>query len=64
LLVQFFVRNLAAIISGLLAGALWAWWGAQATFIFGAGAAALAAVGLIGMKNTESCGNALNKCEE
>jgi MFS family permease len=51
--------GIAAIFSSLLAGALWAWWGAEATFIFGAGAAALAAVGLIGMKNTESCGNAL-----
>ncbi|MEI8003113.1 MAG: MFS transporter [Methanothrix sp.] len=56
--------GLAAIFSSLLAGALWAWWGAEATFIFGAGAAALAAVGLIRMKKTESCGNALNKCEE
>jgi MFS family permease len=42
----------AAILSSLTAGALWAWWGAEATFIFGAGAAALAAVGLMGMKNT------------
>jgi MFS family permease len=45
--------GLAAIFSSLLAGALWAWWGAEATFIFGAGAAALAAVGLLGMKRTE-----------
>jgi MFS family permease len=46
--------GLAAILSSLLAGALWAWWGAEATFIFGAGAAALAAVGLVrGMKRTE-----------
>ena len=42
--------GLAAIISSLVAGALWAWWGAEATFIFGAGAAALAAVGLLGMR--------------
>ncbi|MGB5101293.1 MAG: MFS transporter [Methanothrix sp.] len=43
----------AAILSGLVAGALWAWWGAQATFVFGAGAAALAAMALLGMKKTE-----------
>ncbi len=45
--------GLAAIFSSLLAGALWAWWGAEATFIFGAGAAALAALGL-GMKKTDA----------
>jgi MFS family permease len=45
--------GVAAILSSLLAGALWAWWGAEATFIFGAGASALAAAGLIGMKRTE-----------
>jgi MFS family permease len=45
--------GIAAIISSLAAGALWAWWGAEATFIFGAGAAALAAVGLLEMKKTE-----------
>jgi MFS family permease len=45
--------GLAAIISSLMAGALWAWWGAEATFIFGAGAAALAATALLGMKKTE-----------
>jgi len=45
--------GLAAIISSLAAGALWAWWGAEATFIFGAGAAALAATALLGMKRTE-----------
>jgi MFS family permease len=45
--------GVAAIISSLLAGALWAWWGAEATFLFGAGAAALAAVGLQEMKKTE-----------
>ncbi len=46
--------GVAAILSSLLAGALWAWWGAEATFIFGAGAAALAAVGLQGMKKTDA----------
>jgi len=45
--------GVAAIVSSLLAGALWAWWGAEATFLFGAGAAGLAAVGLLGMKKTE-----------
>jgi MFS family permease len=45
--------GVTAILSSLVAGALWAWWGAQATFIFGAGAATLAAVGLLGMKKTE-----------
>lgn len=45
--------GLTAIISSLTAGALWAWWGAEATFVFGAGTAALAAVGLLGMKKTE-----------
>jgi MFS family permease len=45
--------GVAAILSSLLAGALWAWWGAEATFIFGAGAAALAATALLGMKKTE-----------
>ena len=43
--------GVAAIVSSLVAGALWSWWGAEATFLFGAGAAALAAVGLLwGMK--------------
>jgi MFS family permease len=46
--------GMAAILSSLAAGALWTWWGAEATFIFGAGAAALAAVGLLGMKRTEA----------
>ncbi len=47
--------GVAAILSSLAAGALWAWWGAEATFIFGAGAAALAGVGLVmGMKKTEA----------
>jgi MFS family permease len=44
--------GVAAILSSLIAGALWAWWGAEATFIFGAGAAALAAMALLGMKRT------------
>ncbi|MDD4651929.1 MAG: MFS transporter [Methanothrix sp.] len=42
--------GVAAIVSSLVAGALWSWWGAEATFIFGAVAAALAAVGLMAMK--------------
>jgi len=42
-----------AILSSLTAGALWAWWGAEATFLFGAGAAALAAMALQGMKRME-----------
>ncbi len=46
--------GVAAIISSLAAGALWAWWGAEVTFLFGAGAAMLAAVGLLGMKKTET----------
>ena len=45
--------GVAAILSSLVAGALWAWWGAQATFVFGAGAASLAAMALLGMKKTE-----------
>jgi MFS family permease len=45
--------GVAVILSSLLAGAFWSWWGAQATFLFGAGAAGLAAVGLVwGMKKT------------
>ena len=44
-------QGLAAIASSLVAGALWAWQGAAATFLFGAAAAGLAAVGLMwGMK--------------
>jgi len=39
--------GLTAIASSLLAGAIWELWGQQATFIFGAGAAGLAAVGLM-----------------
>jgi len=45
--------GVAAIISSLAAGALWAWWGAEVTFLFGAGAATLAAVGLLRMKKTD-----------
>jgi MFS family permease len=45
--------GVAAILSSLLAGALWAWWGAEATFIFGAGAAALAAMALLGIRLKE-----------
>jgi len=46
--------GISAILSSLLAGALWAWWGAEATFIFGAGAATLATTALLGMKRTEA----------
>ena len=47
--------GVAAIVSSLVAGALWSWWGAEATFLFGAGAAALAAVGLLwGMKKAKA----------
>jgi MFS family permease len=45
--------GVAAIISSLVAGALWARWGVQATFLFGSGAAALAAMMLMGMKRRE-----------
>jgi MFS family permease len=41
----------AAIASSLLAGAIWQWWGAQATFLLGAGAAGLAAAGMIMWKD-------------
>jgi len=44
-------QGMATIASSLVAGALWAWQGAAATFLFGAAAAGLAAVGLMwGMK--------------
>ena len=47
--------GVTAIVSSLVAGALWSWWGAEATFLFGAGAAALAAVGLMwGMNKAEA----------
>ena len=39
--------GLTAIASSLLAGAIWELWGQQATFVFGAGAAGMAAVGLM-----------------
>ena len=39
--------GLAAIASSLLAGAIWELWGQQVTFIFGAVAAGMAAVGLM-----------------
>ncbi len=39
--------GLAAIASSLLAGAIWELWGQQAKFVFGAGAAGMAAVGLM-----------------
>lgn len=46
--------GVAAILSSLLAGALWSWWGAEAAFLFGAGAAGLAALGLMTrMKRTD-----------
>jgi hypothetical protein len=51
--------GVAAIASSLLAGAIWEWWGAQAAFLFGAGAAGLAAAGmLMWTKRTE--GNAMD----
>ena len=43
--------GVAAILSSLAAGAIWASWGAQATFLFGAGAAALAALGMMAIKS-------------
>jgi MFS family permease len=46
--------GVSAIISSVLAGALWAWWGAEATFLFGAGAAMLAAIALLGMKKRQA----------
>jgi len=45
--------GLAAIASSLVAGVLWARMGAESTFLFGAAAAALAAVVLLGMKKVE-----------
>ena len=41
--------GVASIISSLVAGALWSVWGAEASFLYGAAAAALAAVGLLVM---------------
>ncbi len=46
--------GVSAIFSSVLAGALWAWWGAEATFLFGAGAAMLAAIALLGMKKRQA----------
>ncbi|MDD4447286.1 MAG: MFS transporter [Methanothrix sp.] len=46
--------GVSAIISSILAGALWAWWGAEATFLFGAGAAMLAAIALLGMQKSQA----------
>jgi MFS family permease len=47
--------GVAAIASSLIAGALWDLWGPEATFLFGAGAAGLAAVGLlVGIKKNGS----------
>ena len=45
--------GVAAIVSSLVAGELWARMGVEATFLFGAAAAALAAVALLGMKKVE-----------
>jgi MFS family permease len=44
----------ASIFSGVIAGVLWQSQGAQTTFIFGAFAAAVAAIGLLGMRNVEA----------
>jgi MFS family permease len=45
--IYYAVIGVAAILSSLAAGAIWASWGAQATFLFGAVAAALSALGLM-----------------
>ncbi len=45
--------GVSAIVSSLVAGELWARMGAESTFLFGAAAAALAAVALLGMKKVE-----------
>ncbi|HOV52036.1 MAG TPA: MFS transporter, partial [Methanothrix sp.] len=42
--------GVTAILSSLLAGALWTQFGASATFVFGAAASALAALALLRMK--------------
>jgi MFS family permease len=42
--------GVAAIVSSLIAGGLWALYGPQETFVFGAGAAALAALALLKMR--------------
>jgi MFS family permease len=46
------IIGVSAILSSFVAGALWAGWGVQATFLFGAGTAAVAAVGLLGMNDS------------
>ncbi|MDD1760550.1 MAG: MFS transporter, partial [Methanothrix sp.] len=45
--------GLAAIASSLLAGAVWQWWGPEATFFLGAGAAGTAAVGMVVWRKRE-----------
>ncbi|MGB7545894.1 MAG: MFS transporter [Methanothrix sp.] len=45
--------GLAAIASSLLAGAFWQWWGPEATFLLGAGAAGMAAVGMMVWRKRE-----------
>ena len=45
--------GVASIISSLLAGTLWSIWGAEASFLYGAAAAALAAVGLMVMMKSD-----------
>jgi MFS family permease len=45
--------GVAAILSSLVAGGLWAEFGAEATFLFGAGAATLASLAILRMKKTE-----------
>ena len=45
--------GLAAIASSLLAGAVWQWWGPEATFFLGAGAAGTAAVGMMVWRKRE-----------
>jgi MFS family permease len=45
--------GLAAIASSLLAGAFWQWWGPEATFFLGAGAAGTAAVGMMVWRKRE-----------
>jgi MFS family permease len=45
--------GMAAILASLVAGGLWSIFGPQATFLFGASAAALASLALLRMKKTE-----------
>jgi MFS family permease len=49
--IYYAVIGVAAILSSLAAGAIWASWGEPATFLFGAGAAALAALGMMAIKS-------------